>query len=87
MIRDVLLTVHGVSVWDKDRTWSTGGGGGGGRERGSFDRSDSGGRGGRGGRYGREGRGRTGEGAGVMYLETLDTYISYLPTYLGILEF
>jgi hypothetical protein len=36
-IRDVLLTVHGVSVWDKDRTWSTGGGGGGGRERGSFD--------------------------------------------------
>ncbi len=65
-IRDVLSTVHGVSVWDKDRTWSTGGGGGGGggRERGSFDRSDGGGgRGGRGGRFGREGRG-SGRGRG-----------------------
>ncbi|KAL3808132.1 hypothetical protein ACHAXA_004578 [Cyclostephanos tholiformis] len=63
VICDVLLNVHGISVWDKDRTWSTGGGGGGGRERGSFDQSDCGGRGGCGGRYGREGRG-SGRGRG-----------------------
>ena len=74
-IRDVLSNVHGVSVWDKDRTWSTGGGGGGGSggggrggERGgSFDRSGGrgGGRGGggRSGRSGREGRG-SGRGRG-----------------------
>ncbi|KAL9181699.1 hypothetical protein ACHAXT_012042 [Thalassiosira profunda] len=69
-IRDELLNVHGVTVWDKDKTWSTersGGGGrgggrgerggrgrGGGRGGGRFDRFDS--RSGRGG-----GRGRGGE--------------------------
>ena len=56
-IRDELLNVHGVTVWDRDRVWTTaagsrGGGRGGGR----------GGRGGRGG--GRGGRGGRGSGRG-----------------------
>lgn len=73
-IRDELLNVHGVTVWDRDLMWTTqsrgGGGGGRGRGRGGgggggdrFDRSGGrgGGRmrdGGRGGRGGRGGGGR-----------------------------
>lgn len=57
-IRDELLNVHGVTVWDRDRVWTTkaGSGRGGGR-------GDRGGRGRGGGR--REGRGRgSGRGRG-----------------------
>lgn len=41
-IRDELLNVHGVTVWDKEKTWSTGGGGGngGGGSGGNGERSD-----------------------------------------------
>ena len=75
-VRDELLNVHGVTVWDRDLMWTTqsrGGGGGRGGERGGgrgrgdrFDRS-----GGRGGGIGRMrdggrggGRGRGGRGGG-----------------------
>ncbi len=73
-VRDELLNVHGVTVWDRDLMWTTQsrGGGGGGRGRGGrggdrFDRRGgrggdrfdrSGGRGGRGGRGGGRGGGR-----------------------------
>ena len=52
-IRDELLSVHGVTVWDKERTWSADPRGG---------RPDSRGRGGRGGRG--RGGGRGGRGSG-----------------------
>ena len=68
-VRDELLNVHGVTVWDKDKTWSTGSGGGGGGGRGERsarfnDRFDGRGRGrGRGAERGeRGGRGRGGQG-------------------------
>jgi hypothetical protein len=62
-IRNELLSVHGVTVWDKDRVWTTkaGAGAGGARGGGRGDRGARGGRGGRrdGGRIGRgSGRGR-----------------------------
>eukprot|EP00578_Thalassiosira_sp_NH16_P002805 CAMPEP_0181132418 /NCGR_PEP_ID=MMETSP1071-20121207/30983_1 /TAXON_ID=35127 /ORGANISM="Thalassiosira sp., Strain NH16" /LENGTH=552 /DNA_ID=CAMNT_0023218747 /DNA_START=133 /DNA_END=1788 /DNA_ORIENTATION=- len=41
-IRDELLNDHGVTVWDKDRTWSTSRGGGGGGSRGGGGRGDGG---------------------------------------------
>lgn len=69
-IRDELLNVHGVTVWDKDLTWTTksagyvargrgGGGGRGGRGGGRGDRD--GGRGGRGGRGAGRGEDRMNE--------------------------
>jgi hypothetical protein len=61
-IRETLTNDHGVSVWDKDKTWSTGGGstGGGGSSSSRFDPS----RGDRRGGSGREGRGSGGGGEG-----------------------
>lgn len=60
-IRDELLNVHGVTVWDKDRVWTTAaapqGGRGGGRGRGR-DGGRGGGRGERRGRGSGRGRGR-----------------------------
>jgi hypothetical protein len=70
-IRDTLTNDHGVSVWDKDKTWSTGAGGGAGGagrfdssrgDRGSSSSSSSSSREGR-GSGGREGRG-SGRGRG-----------------------
>jgi hypothetical protein len=69
-VRDELLNVHGVTVWDRDLMWTTQRGSGGGergrgRERGGQDRFDrSGGRGGGGGRMMRDGRGGRGRGGG-----------------------
>ncbi|KAL3791671.1 hypothetical protein HJC23_003928 [Cyclotella cryptica] len=65
-VRDTLLNVHGVTVWDKDRVWTTqpqGGRGGGRRD--TRDRFGGRGGGGRGERGGRGGRGRgSGRGRG-----------------------
>jgi hypothetical protein len=61
-IRDKLLNIHGVTVWDKDRVWTTapqtGRGGGGGRGK------RDGGRGGRGGGRGDRFGGGRGRGSG-----------------------
>ena len=68
-IRETLSNDHGVTVWDKDKTWSTGSGStcGGGRGSSRFDpsRGDRGGSGreGRGSGGGNEGRG-SGRGSG-----------------------
>ena len=70
-IRETLTNDHGVTVWDKDKTWSTGGfgraggGGSGGRSRFDSSRGDRGGssREGRGSGGSREGRG-SGRGRG-----------------------
>ncbi|KAL7490056.1 hypothetical protein ACHAW6_016124 [Cyclotella cf. meneghiniana] len=65
-IRDTLLNVHGVTVWDKDRVWTTQPQGGrGGDRRDTRDRFGGRGRGGRGERGARGGRGRgSGRGRG-----------------------